>query len=167
VYLLPQGIMHGLEGTLEKNSPTLNRQAVYTTKSRVARLPKYVMTQLVRFYYKADTQKKCKIMRPIKFPFFLDMHDYCKPDLQAKIKVYREKKLAQQREEEAEAKRAKFSHSEAAAPGEAAAAGTQLLACLHVTPPPPASPASSRSFFSLSSFVPRSNESLSLSSKCL
>ena len=116
--------MHGLEGTLEKYSPTLGRQAVYTTKSRVARLPKYVMTQLVRFYYKADTQKKCKIKRPIKFPFFLDMHDYCKPDLQAKIKVYREKKLAQQ---EAEAKRAKFSHSEAAAPGEAAAAGTQLF----------------------------------------
>ena len=118
--------MHGLEGTLEKNSPSLGRQAVYTTKSRVARLPKYVMTQLVRFYYKADTQKKCKIMRPIKFPFFLDMHDYCKPDLQAKIKVYREKKLAQQREEEAEAKRAKFSHSEAAATGEAAAAGTHF-----------------------------------------
>ena len=136
--------MHGLEGTLEKNSPSLGRQAVYTTKSRVARLPKYVMTQLVRFYYKADTQKKCKIKRPIKFPFFLDMHDYCKPDLQAKIKVYREKKLAQQ---EAEAKRAKFSHSEAAAPGEAAAAGTQLLACLHVTPPPPCFPCPLSLFF--------------------
>ena len=121
--MLPQGIMQGLDGSLEKNSPSLGRSALYTTKSRVSRLPKYAMTQLVRFFYKQDTQKKAKVLRPIKFPFLLDMHDYCTPELKKKVEAYREKKLEKQREEEAAAKKAKFGHNETpdAAAGAAAA----------------------------------------------
>lgn len=123
--MLPQGIMQGLDGSLEKNSPSLGRSALYTTKSRVSRLPKYAMTQLVRFFYKQDTQKKAKVLRPIKFPFLLDMHDYCTPELKKKVEAYREKKLEKQREEEAAAKKAKFGHNETpdAAAGAAAAGG--------------------------------------------
>ena len=120
--MLPQGIMHGLEGSLEKTSPSLGRSALYTTKSRISRLPKYVTTQLVRFYYKTDTQKKAKILRPVKFPFMLDMNDFCVPELQAKIKGYREKKLEAQRADEAEAKKAKLSHNETSEAGDSAAA---------------------------------------------
>ena len=132
--MLPQGIAKGLEDTLEKNSPSLGRQALYATKSRATRLPKYVVTQLVRFYYKQDTQKKAKVLRPIKFPFMLDMHDFCAPELQKKIQSYREKKLEKQREEEAEAKKAKLSHNEtpvdAGAP--AAAAGGEAEAKMEI-----------------------------------
>eukprot|EP00802_Teleaulax_amphioxeia_P010545 Tamp_10573.p1 GENE.Tamp_10573~~Tamp_10573.p1 ORF type:complete len:521 (+),score=163.96 Tamp_10573:54-1616(+) len=122
--MLPQGIMKGLEDKLEKTSPSLGRNAIYQTKSRVTRLPKFLMTQLVRFYYKTDTQKRAKVLRPIKFPFMLDTYDFCAPELQAKIKGYRDKKLEKQRAEEAEAKKAKLSHNETpAAAGAPAAAG--------------------------------------------
>jgi len=133
--MLPQGIAKGLEDTLEKTSPSLGRQALYTTKSRATRLPKYVVTQLVRFYYKQDTQQRAKVLRPIKFPFMLDMHDYCTPDVQKKIQAYREKKLEKQREEEAEAKKAKLSHNEtpsASAGAAAAAAGGDAEAKMEV-----------------------------------
>ena len=83
------------------------------------------MAQLVRFYYKQDIQKKAKVKRPIKFPFMLDMHDFCAPELQKKIQAYREKKLEKQREEEAEAKKAKLSHNES--PADSAAAAGSLL----------------------------------------
>lgn len=135
--MLPQGIMKGLEDKLEKTSPSLGRNAIYQTKSRVTRLPKFLMTQLVRFYYKTDTQKRAKVLRPIKFPFMLDTYDFCAPELQAKIKGYRDKKLEKQRAEEAEAKKAKLSHNETpAAAGAPAAAGRVLLselslACAH------------------------------------
>mmetsp|Transcript_56951 Transcript_56951/g.83558 ORF Transcript_56951/g.83558 Transcript_56951/m.83558 type:complete len:513 (-) Transcript_56951:587-2125(-) len=123
--MMPQGIMNGLDGTIEKTSPSLGRMALYETKSRVTRLPKYVVTQLMRFFYKQDTQSKAKVKRPVKFPFALDMHDYCVPELQKKIYAYRERKGEAQRLEEAEAKKAKLSHNEtpAAEAGAAAAGG--------------------------------------------
>jgi len=122
--MMPQGIMNGLNGTIEKTSPSLGRMALYDTKSRVTRLPKYVVTQLMRFFYKQDTQSKAKVKRPVKFPFALDMHDYCVPELQKKIYAYRERKGEAQRLEEAEAKKAKLSHNETpAAEAGAAAAG--------------------------------------------
>jgi len=125
--MMPQGIMNGLNGTIEKTSPSLGRMALYDTKSRVTRLPKYVVTQLMRFFYKQDTQSKAKVKRPVKFPFALDMHDYCVPELQKKIYAYRERKGEAQRLEEAEAKKAKLSHNETpAAEAGAAAAGVPL-----------------------------------------
>jgi ubiquitin carboxyl-terminal hydrolase 14 len=93
------------------------------------------VTQLVRFYYKQDTQQRAKVLRPIKFPFMLDMHDFCAPELQKKIRAYREKKLEKQREEEAEAKKAKLTHNEtpsASAGAAAAAAGGDAEAKMEV-----------------------------------
>ena len=132
--LMPQGIAKGLEDKLEKTSPSLGRMAIYNTKSRVTRLPKFLVTQLVRFYYKTDTQKKAKVLRPVKFPFMLDVYDFCAPELQAKIKGYRDKKVAKQREEEAEAKKAKLSHETPAAAGGAAAAGSIGICAMLASP---------------------------------
>ena len=40
----------GLEGTIEKHSPSLGRDAQYKKVSRVARLPAYLTVQFVRFF---------------------------------------------------------------------------------------------------------------------
>lgn len=44
--LFPQG----LEGTIEKISPSLNVNATYNKVSRVSRLPAYLNVQYMRFY---------------------------------------------------------------------------------------------------------------------
>ena len=40
----------GLEGTVEKMSPSLGRNAVYKKVSRISRLPAYLTVQFVRFF---------------------------------------------------------------------------------------------------------------------
>ena len=40
----------GLEGTIEKHSPSLGRDAQYKKISRIARLPAYLTVQFVRFF---------------------------------------------------------------------------------------------------------------------
>jgi ubiquitin carboxyl-terminal hydrolase 14 len=52
-----------MEEEIEKLSPTLNRQAMYTKKSRISRLPSYLTINFVRFYWKASEQIKAKILR--------------------------------------------------------------------------------------------------------
>lgn len=124
--LLTQSIAKGLEGQLEKTSQTLGRPAIYNKTSRISKLPKFLLAQFVRFFWKADTQKKAKILRPVKFPITLDMKDYCTPSCQEPINKYREKELKRQEEAKA-AERAKKMGTDTAKEekkeGEAAAAG--------------------------------------------
>lgn len=42
--------VQGLEGTIEKMSPTLNVNASYKKVSRVSRLPGYLTVQFIRFF---------------------------------------------------------------------------------------------------------------------
>jgi hypothetical protein len=62
-----------LDQKIEKHSPSLNRTAVYTEKSRMSRLPSVLTVHLVRFYWRRDTNSKAKIMfvliSPLLFPF--------------------------------------------------------------------------------------------------
>lgn len=51
-----------LDTKVEKNSPSLGRQAIYSQKSRVSRLPTYLTVHMVRFAWRADIGKKAKIM---------------------------------------------------------------------------------------------------------
>ena len=69
-------------------------------------MPKFLIGQFVRFYWKQDTQKKAKILRPVKFPVTLDMKDFVTPEFGQKILKFREAELKKQ-EKEKEAKRAK------------------------------------------------------------
>lgn len=61
--------VQGLDGTLEKNSTVLGRNAVWTREQRVARLPKYLCVQFMRFFWKSTPDSrdhagvKCKMMR--------------------------------------------------------------------------------------------------------
>ncbi|KAL2830224.1 ubiquitin carboxyl-terminal hydrolase 6, partial [Aspergillus cavernicola] len=115
---LTDGILAGLEEKIEKHSPTLDRDAVYTKRSRIARLPKYLTVHFVRFFWKRETQKKAKIMRKVAFPAELDAVDFCTDELKKQLIPVRDKvrdirkeevdvertrkrqKLAHQREEE-------------------------------------------------------------------
>ena len=103
---LHDGIMAGLEEKIEKNSPTLDRNALYTKRSRVSRLPKYLTVHFVRFFWKRETQKKAKIMRKVSFPAELDAVDFCTEQLKKQLVPVRNK-LRDVRKEELDAERAR------------------------------------------------------------
>jgi ubiquitin carboxyl-terminal hydrolase 14 len=83
-YML-SGIMSSLDAKVEKNSPTLGRQAQYNLKSRLTRLPTYLTLHMVRFAWKADIGKKAKIMRKVKFQSEFDALDLATDELKAKL----------------------------------------------------------------------------------
>jgi ubiquitin carboxyl-terminal hydrolase 14 len=60
---LTAGIKLQLNGTLEKFSPALNRNAVYNKVSKIARLPAYLSVQYLRFYWKAAAKTNAKVLR--------------------------------------------------------------------------------------------------------
>jgi ubiquitin carboxyl-terminal hydrolase 14 len=88
---LRDGILAGLEEKLEKISPVLGRDAVYTKKSKIARLPKYLTVHFVRFFWKREAQKKAKIMRKVTFPHELDVVEFCTDELRKMLVPVRDK----------------------------------------------------------------------------
>lgn len=103
---LRDGIIAGLEEKIEKNSPTLGRDAVYTKRSRIARLPKYLTVHFVRFFWKRETQKKAKIMRKVTFPAELDVVEFCTDELKNKLVPVRDK-VREIRKDEQDVERAR------------------------------------------------------------
>ncbi|CAH8870631.1 unnamed protein product [Trichobilharzia szidati] len=91
VKYLVTGIRNGFTGNLTKHSPLLNRDAVYKRTSLISRLPAYLSIHFVRFFYKEDKQVNAKILKDVKFPLTLDMHEFCTPELQKKLLPMREK----------------------------------------------------------------------------
>ncbi|KAL5479043.1 UBP6 [Sanghuangporus weigelae] len=79
------GIMDALDQKIEKFSPTLNRQAVYSQQSRLSRIPVNLMVHMVRFAWKRDIGKKAKIMRRVAFPQELDVLNLCTDQLREKL----------------------------------------------------------------------------------
>ncbi|KAJ3859525.1 hypothetical protein EV359DRAFT_50719 [Lentinula novae-zelandiae] len=79
------GIMSALTSVISKTSPTLGREAQYTQNSRITRLPSYLNVHMVRFAWKADVQKKAKIMRKVKFPTTYDAVELASPELKEKL----------------------------------------------------------------------------------
>lgn len=96
-----------LEQDIEKNSPSLGRQAVYHETTRVARLPSYLTVNMVRFYWRRDINKKTKIMRRVKFPFELDALELVTDDLKQKLLPVNErlKDFSRDRRERAKTRR--------------------------------------------------------------
>lgn len=88
---LRDGILASLEEKIEKRSDALGRDAVYTKKSRISRLPKYLTVHFVRFYWKRETQKKAKIMRKVTFPAELDVVEFCTEELRRQLIPVRDK----------------------------------------------------------------------------
>lgn len=98
--------MAGLEEKIEKHSPTLDRNSIYTKRSRVARLPKYLTVHFVRFFWKRETQRKAKIMRKVSFPDELDAVEFCTDELKSELVPVRNK-LREVRKEETDAERSR------------------------------------------------------------
>jgi ubiquitin carboxyl-terminal hydrolase 14 len=97
-----QEIANGLVEKIEKNSPSLNRNAVYTKTSKISRLPQYLTVNFVRFQWKPQEQIKAKIMKRVQFPFELDMYPYCASELQKKMEPARQriKEISERKAEE-------------------------------------------------------------------
>ncbi|KAI0742901.1 cysteine proteinase [Daedaleopsis nitida] len=85
VNYMQQGIMEALDGKIEKRSATLGRDAVYTSTQRLSRLPSYLTVHMVRFAWKADINKKAKIMRRVKFPTEYDALEIATSELKEKL----------------------------------------------------------------------------------
>ncbi|KIX10232.1 uncharacterized protein Z518_01313 [Rhinocladiella mackenziei CBS 650.93] len=103
---LRDGIMAGLREEIEKNSPTLERNATYVKTSRISRLPKYLTVHFVRFFWKKDVQKKAKVLRKVTFPEELDVVEYCTEDLRKRLIPVRDK-VREIRKDEQDVERAR------------------------------------------------------------
>lgn len=77
-----QHFHQSLDSKIEKTSPTLGREATYSSTSRLSRLPSYLTVHMVRFAWRRDIAKKAKIMvravhlSLIQLPSVLTNH-YC------------------------------------------------------------------------------------------
>jgi len=80
-----QGVLDGLSEKLEKRSPSLGRNAMYTRQSKITELPRYIVVQFVRFGWRDDTKKKAKVLRRVQYPAVYDMSDCCEPKLKASL----------------------------------------------------------------------------------
>ncbi|KAH8695070.1 ubiquitin carboxyl-terminal hydrolase [Talaromyces proteolyticus] len=103
---LGDGIKAGLEEKIEKRSSTLDRDAIYTKRSRIARLPKYLTVHFVRFFWKRETKTKAKIMRKVTFPAELDVVEFCTDELRKQLIPVRDK-VREIRKDEEDAERAR------------------------------------------------------------
>ncbi|KIY67649.1 cysteine proteinase [Cylindrobasidium torrendii FP15055 ss-10] len=83
---LSQGISSSMETKLTKRSPTLGVDAPYVQTTKVTRLPAFLSVHLVRFAWRADVNKKAKIMRRIKFDMTYDALDICTEDYKSKLR---------------------------------------------------------------------------------
>ncbi|OSX58024.1 hypothetical protein POSPLADRAFT_1061110 [Postia placenta MAD-698-R-SB12] len=83
-YML-QGIKEALDQKIEKISPSLGRDALYTSTSRLSRLPSYLTVHMVRFAWRRDIARKAKIMRRVKFPTDFDALELVTEELKEKM----------------------------------------------------------------------------------
>jgi len=103
---LRDGLATGLKEQIERRSEVLGRNALYTKKARIARLPKYLPIHFVRFDWRRDTNKKAKIMRKVTFPEELDALEFCTDELRKLLVPIRDK-IREVRKEEEDIERAR------------------------------------------------------------
>ena len=98
-----QGMHKALKGQIEKNAPSLNRNAVWNRTQKINQLPKILCVQYMRFYWKKreptqmdpSTGTKCKMLRPVAFQHTIDMYEFCTEKLKAILKVSRDAEEAE------------------------------------------------------------------------
>lgn len=91
--VIHDAIKNALNSQLQKNSPTLGRDAVYNVTGKISQLPPYLLTHFVRFYWRQDTKSKAKVCRNVFFPMTLDLIEYCTDEVRKPIEL----KLAERR----------------------------------------------------------------------
>jgi len=85
VGFLNASLKEAYTASMVKNSASLNRDAQYTRKTNISRLPAYVAVNFVRFFFKKASQEQCKIGREMKFSNDLDLMDFVTPELRVKL----------------------------------------------------------------------------------
>ena len=99
---LAEGIALSLNGSIEKRSEVLGRDAVWTRKQRIARLPPILTVQFGRFYWKATPDSadhagvKCKVMKPVTFNSMFDIYEFCTDEVKKELKKSRDKALKEE-----------------------------------------------------------------------
>ena len=86
---LHTALKNSLVEHIEKQSQTLGRTSVYEKSVKIAKLPKYLTVQFVRFFWRPDVNARTKICRPVEFPVKFDVYEFCTEDLQRNITVTR------------------------------------------------------------------------------
>merc|ERR1719159_1830550 len=105
-----QGVALSLKEHIEKNSPTLGRNAQYEKASAIASLPEYLIVQFARFGFKGANEwagteaSKVKLIRNIKFSSTLDLFDCVTDELKKECSTAR-LKSKEQEDKKAEADR--------------------------------------------------------------
>merc|ERR1719309_708699 len=91
VKYLHTGLKNRLSENIEKNSPTLGRDAQYIKTMAITRLPGYITIQMVRFHFKQKEAVNAKVLKDVKFPVMLDMFEMCCEELKEKLVPMRTK----------------------------------------------------------------------------
>jgi len=86
IMFLNEGLKKGLVDSVTKRSPTLGRDSVYDSQSAICKLPTYLTVQFVRFSFQKNVRK---IVRPVQFPWVLDVSDLCNEKLRTSIAAVR------------------------------------------------------------------------------
>merc|ERR550519_2265178 len=89
VKYLHTGLKNRLSENIEKNSPTLGRDAQYIKTMAITRLPGYITIQMVRFHFKQKEAVNAKVLKDVKSPVMLDMFEMCSKELQEKLRPAR------------------------------------------------------------------------------
>lgn len=96
INIMTDGIVLNMEGTIEKNSAVLQRNALWKKTQRISKLPRFICVQFMRFFWKEtpDSREasglKCKILRPVAFPDVFDVYPLCNDALQGVLKENRD-----------------------------------------------------------------------------
>ncbi|KAJ7353189.1 hypothetical protein DFH08DRAFT_856147 [Mycena albidolilacea] len=120
VNFMASGILKSLSQPVVKRSFTLGRDANYTQESRITRLPAYLFVHMARFSWRADINKKAKIMRKVKFPTEYDAVDLCSDELKARLLPVSRRLKAVEKEREERRKVRRRTKVAAAAPAASA-----------------------------------------------
>jgi ubiquitin carboxyl-terminal hydrolase 14 len=86
---LQDGIKKDLEEDIELRSAALGRTALYTKSYRISKMPRYLIVQFVRFFWKNDTKQKAKILKKVTYPIDLDVYDFCSDKLKTALSANR------------------------------------------------------------------------------
>ena len=102
---IQEGIALSLSGKIEKHSEILGRNAIWTRKQTIARLPPILVVQFGRFYWKATPNSqdhagvKCKVMKPVTFNEELDVYEFCSEKVKSILKIYRVEALKEEEDQ--------------------------------------------------------------------
>ena len=89
---LQAAIGESLKSTFTKRSSVSGENVEFNVESLFQRLPAFLTVNYLRFSYKDQAQKNCKIFRQLSFPFELDVYEYCTDELKAKFEPFRKQK---------------------------------------------------------------------------